>query len=207
MPVIGKQESAVARSPDVVWHEAALSREERWADLGQRGATLWFTGLSGSGKSTVATAVESALVQAGRSAYRLDGDNLRHGLNADLGFSTEDRDENVRRVGEVAALFADAGTVALVALVSPFREARELVRAAHARAGLPFCEIWVNTSLEECQRRDPKGLYQRSARGEVTGMTGLASPYEAPRQPELQLPLDRLALPEAVSLVLSLLEG
>jgi bifunctional enzyme CysN/CysC len=174
-------------SPDVVWHEGHVGREERARVTGGRGAVVWFTGLSGSGKSTIAVEVERALVDRGRAAYLLDGDNLRHGLNGDLGFSAEDRDENVRRVGEVAALFADAGVVALVPLVSPYRAARDSVRGRVVGAGLRFVEVHVATPLEECERRDPKGLYARARAGELTGMTGIDDPYEAPEQPELTL--------------------
>jgi len=151
------------------------------------GATIWLTGLSGSGKSTVAVVVERLLVESGRPAYVLDGDNVRHGLNADLGFSAVERAENVRRLGEVAKLLADAGLVALVPAISPFRTGRESVRAAHARAELPFLEVHVATPLEECERRDPKGLYARARTGELVGLTGVDAPYEAPESPELAL--------------------
>jgi len=175
------------RSPNVVWHESMLSRDERWSALGLRGATVWFTGLSGSGKSTIAAEVERMLLAARRPAYLLDGDNLRHGLNGDLGFSAEDRDENVRRAGEVARLFADAGVVALVPLISPYRAGRDRVRAFHEAAGLAFLEVFVDTPLEECERRDPKGLYAQARRGELTGFTGIDDPYEPPIVPELVL--------------------
>lgn len=152
---------------------------------------MWFTGLSGSGKSTVAAEVERSLVASGRAAYLLDGDNLRHGLNGDLGFSAADRAENVRRVGEVAALFADAGLVALVPVVSPYRVDRDLVRARVCDAGLDFLEVHVDTPLEICEARDPKGLYARARAGELAGMTGIDDPYEAPRRPDLVLrPVD-----------------
>lgn len=141
---------------------------------------MWLTGLSGSGKSTVAVEVERRLVAAGRATYLLDGDNIRHGLNTDLGFSAVDRDENVRRVGEVATLFADAGVVAVVPLVSPYRAARDAVRTRVTDAGLRFVEVHVATSLEECERRDPKGLYAKARAGELTGMTGIDDPYEVP---------------------------
>jgi bifunctional enzyme CysN/CysC len=177
----------VGASENVVWHPTDLAREDRWAALGAAGATVWFTGLSGSGKSTVAVALERLLVDAGRAAYVLDGDNLRHGLNADLGFSAADRDENVRRVSEVARLMADAGVVALVPLVSPYREARDRARAVHEAAGLPFLEVFVDTPLEECERRDPKGLYKKARAGELKGFTGIDDPYEAPGSPELRL--------------------
>jgi adenylyl-sulfate kinase len=147
--------SVAPRSPEVTWHRGRIARRRRFAALGQRGATVWFTGLPSSGKSTIAAAVEDRLVSRGRSAYLLDGDNLRHGLNGDLGFSAGDRSENVRRAGHVALLLADAGLVALVSLISPYAEDRERVRATHLEAGLPFLEVYVNTPLEECERRDP----------------------------------------------------
>jgi bifunctional enzyme CysN/CysC len=172
---------------NIVWHEPLVPRAERWAALGVRGATVWFTGLSGSGKSTVATAVEQLLVARRQPTYLLDGDNLRHGLNADLGFDEASRTENVRRVGEVARLFADAGVVALVPLVSPYRAGRDRARAIHAAAGLPFAEVFVDTPIEECERRDPKGLYKKARAGELKNFTGIDDPYEAPLGPELVL--------------------
>lgn len=168
-------------STNVTWHGGEVGRDER----PHRGATVWLTGLSGSGKSTIAVAVERALVDAGRPAYRLDGDNLRLGLNADLGFSAADRDENVRRAGEVALLLADAGVVALVPLISPYREGRDRARAAHVAAGVPFLEVYVDTPIELCEQRDPKGLYAKARAGEITGFTGIDDPYEAPEAPEL----------------------
>jgi adenylyl-sulfate kinase len=182
---------------DVTWQPTAVSRAGRWRALRQQGATVWFTGLPAAGKSTLAARVEQLLLAAGRSAYVLDGDNMRHGLCADLGFAPCDRDENVRRVSEVARLFADAGTVALVALISPYRSERALARERHARDGLRFLEVFVNTSLEECARRDPKGLYRRARSGEITGITGVGAPYEEPLAPELvirgETPLDEAA--------------
>jgi adenylyl-sulfate kinase len=172
------------RSPNVVWQQHT-ERAQRWAALGHGGATLWMTGLPGSGKSTVAAGVEAQLLGQGRSAYVLDGDNLRHGLNGDLGFSAGDRAENVRRTAEVSALLADAGVVVLVALVSPYRADRDAARAVHAARGLPFLEIHVATSLEECERRDPKGLYARARAGEITGLTGVDDPYEPPEAAEV----------------------
>ena len=174
-------------SANVVWQEATVGRERRWEALGQQGATVWFTGLPGAGKTTIAMAVEARLIDAGRSAYRLDGDNLRHGLCRDLGFSKDDRETNVGRVGEMARLFADAGTIALVALVSPYTDCREKVRELHHRDGLRFLEVFVNTPSEECVRRDPKGLYARAHNGNLSGMTGVDAPYEAPRAPEIEL--------------------
>ena len=192
---------------DITWHRGHLSREERWTALGHAGATVWLTGLSGSGKSTIASAVEARLVTAGRPAYVLDGDNLRHGLNAGLGFSDVDRDENVRRVGEVALLLADAGTIALVCLISPFRAGRDRARAAHAAAAVPFLEVWVNTPLAVCRQRDPKGLYARADAGQIKSFTGLDSPYEEPAEPELEIPTDRIELEEAAGMVVALLES
>jgi bifunctional enzyme CysN/CysC len=174
-------------TPGVVWHPGAVSREERAAVTGGEGAVIWFTGLSGSGKSSVAVEVEKALVARGRAAYLLDGDNLRHGLNGDLGFSAADRGENVRRVGEVAALFADAGVVAVVPLVSPYRADRDRVRRRVADAGLRFIEVFVDTPLKVCESRDPKGLYAKARAGELIGLTGVDDPYEPPSAPELVL--------------------
>ena len=187
---------------NITFHPSKLSREERWAALGGVGATIWLTGLSGSGKSTIATAVEHSLVKSGRPALMLDGDNLRHGLCSDLGFSEEDRDENVRRVGEVAKLLAESGVVAIASLVSPYRDARGRVRAAHEEAGVPFYEIHVDTPLEECEARDPKGLYAKARAGEITDLTGVGSPYEAPEHPELRTSAE---LETAVRQVLALL--
>ena len=192
-------------SANVTWHEGVISRAERWRALGQRGATVWFTGLPASGKSTIASAVEARLVRKGRSAYRLDGDNLRHGVCGDLGFSPEDRDENVRRCAEVARLFADAGAIALVSVVSPFASGRRAARELHERDGLRFIEVFVNTPIEECMRRDPKGLYARARAGELKGMTGVDAPYEPPSAPDLELcgPCD---VDEAVERVLAVLD-
>jgi bifunctional enzyme CysN/CysC len=187
---------------NITFHPSKLSREARAAALGTTGATIWMTGLSGSGKSTIATAIEHTLVSAGRPAFMLDGDNLRHGLNSDLGFAPEDRDENVRRVGEVAKILAESGTVAIASLVSPYRAERDRVRAIHEEAGIPFYEVFVDTSLEECERRDPKGLYAKARAGEIKDLTGVGSPYEAPEKPDLVTAAD---LEEAVRQVLSLL--
>jgi bifunctional enzyme CysN/CysC len=170
-------------STNVTWHDGELTPSDRPF----RGATVWLTGLSGSGKSTVAVALERQLVAARRPAYRLDGDNLRHGLNADLGFTAADRDENVRRAGQVAWLFADAGVVAIVALISPYRAGRDEIRALHEATGLPFLEVYVDTPIELCEQRDPKGLYLKARAGEITGFTGIDDPYEAPLAPSLVL--------------------
>jgi adenylyl-sulfate kinase len=180
----------MTRSENVRWHESERPRDERWEAVGLHGATVWFTGLSGSGKSTVAVAVEDRLLAAGRPTYLLDGDNLRHGLNGDLGFSAEDRHENVRRVGEVARLFADAGVVALVPLISPYRLDRDAARVSHDAAELTFLEVFVDTPIEICEQRDPKGLYKKARAGEITGFTGIDDPYEAPDAAELVLTPD-----------------
>ena len=192
------------RSANVVWQAGELSRPDRWAAMGGPGATVWLTGLPASGKSTLAAAVEAELLRSGRAAYVLDGDNLRHGLNGDLGFSAEDRTENVRRTAEVAALIADAGVVCLAALVSPYAADRAAARAAHARRDLSFLEIHVATSLAECERRDPKGLYARARAGELRGLTGVDAPYEPPERPDLRVePSEPLAV--AVERLLAIL--
>jgi bifunctional enzyme CysN/CysC len=196
---------AAVASPNVTWHKSRLERAERWGSLNQRGAVVWMTGLPSSGKSTIAHALEQRLVEAGHPAYVLDGDNLRHGLNGDLGFSDEDRAENVRRTAHVARLLADAGTVAIVSLVSPFagdrQKARELVEAER----LPFAEVWISTPLEECERRDPKGLYARARAGEIKGFTGVDGPYEAPERPDLELGPD-VSADDAVERLIELLD-
>jgi bifunctional enzyme CysN/CysC len=188
---------------DVVWHEGAVGRADRTG----RGATVWLTGLSGSGKSTVAVEVERALVSRGRAAYLLDGDNVRHGLNADLGFSAADRTENIRRIGEVARLFADAGVVALVPVISPYRADRARARAIHEAVGLPFLEVFVDTPLALCEARDPKGLYARARAGEITGFTGIDDPYEPPEHPDLRLTPDDGDPAAQAARVLALLPG
>lgn len=186
----------------VVWHSGSVQRAER----ATQGMTVWLTGLSGSGKSSVAAELERRLVASGRPAYLLDGDNLRHGLNADLGFSSDDRAENVRRVGEVAKLLADAGVIAIVSLVSPYAADRERVRASHVASVLPYVEIFVDTPLEVCEARDPKGMYAKARAGEITHFTGVDDPYEAPDAPHLRLrPEDGDAAAQA-ALVLDLVE-
>jgi bifunctional enzyme CysN/CysC len=174
-------------SPNVVWHDHGVPRRERWRAAGVVGATVWFTGLSGSGKSTIAAALSERLVAEGRLTYTLDGDNLRHGLNGDLGFSAEDRAENVRRVAEVARLFADAGVVTLVPVISPYRAGRDHARALHEAADLTFLEVHVDAPLEVCEARDPKGLYVTARAGELMGFTGVDDPYEPPLRPDLVL--------------------
>ncbi|WP_375474771.1 sulfate adenylyltransferase subunit CysN [uncultured Jatrophihabitans sp.] len=191
-----------AHQSQVVWHQGSVRREER----ASRGMTVWLTGLSGSGKSTVGAELERRLVASGRPAYLLDGDNLRHGLNAGLGFSAEDRAENVRRTGEVAKLLADAGVVAIVSLVSPYAVDRERVRQSHSETSLPFLEIFVDTPLEVCETRDPKGMYAKARAGQISNFTGVDDPYEAPEAPHLRLrPHDGDAGAQA-ALVLDLIE-
>ncbi len=190
---------------DVTWHPSALDRGPRWRALGQAGATVWLTGLPASGKSTIAVALERALVDSGRVAYLLDGDNLRHGLSDDLGFAPGDRAEHIRRVGHLARLFADAGVVAVVSLVSPLRSDRLIARQLHDAAVLPFLEVHVDTDVEECERRDPKGLYARARAGEIKGFTGVDAPYEPPEEPDLHLPTAELPVDEAVKRILGAL--
>src|SRR5262245_44248318 len=172
-------------------HEGHVSREARDQMLKQKGCTLWFTGLSGSGKSTVAFTLEHALVQAGKLAYVLDGDNIRFGLNKNLGFTAADREENIRRIGEVAKLFADTGVVTLTSFISPYRKDRDAVRGLHVEGKLPFIEIYLNRPIETCESRDPKGLYKKAraavASGKGMGFTGVDDPYEAPANPEITI--------------------
>ena len=177
-------------SENLVWHRGSVTPADRVEATGGNGVTVWMTGLSGSGKSTIAYSAEEMLIRAGRAAYVLDGDNLRHGLNSDLGFGAADRSENVRRVGEVARLLADAGLVVLVPVISPFASDRKMVREAHEQASLAFVEVFVDAPLEVCEQRDPKGLYARARAGEISDMTGLDSPYEPPESPDLRLDSD-----------------
>ncbi len=193
------------KATNITWHEGHVTREERSKLLNQQGATLWFTGLSGSGKSTVAFTLEHALVQQGRLAYCLDGDNIRHGLNANLGFSAEDREENIRRIGEVAKLFADTGVITMTSFISPYRKDRERARSIHQEAGLKFIEVYVSTSLEACEERDPKGLYKKARAGEIKGFTGIDDPYEEPTNPEIVLDTATTSPQEAVVLLVEYL--
>jgi len=190
---------------DIRWHPSALDRGYRWQATGQPGATIWFTGLPASGKSTIAVAVERALVESGRVAYLLDGDNLRHGLSDDLGFSPGDRAENIRRVGHLTRLLADAGVVALASLVSPLKSDREIARALNEAAKLPFIEVYVATSLAECEKRDPKGLYARARSGQLSGMTGVDAPYEPPQNPDLILDTTSAGIDDLAARVIDLL--
>lgn len=186
------------KATNIHWHEGNVTADERQKNMGQKGCTIWMTGLSGSGKSTVAVALEQTLLQRGRHAYRLDGDNIRHGLNKNLGFSAEDRAENIRRIGEVAKLFADAGVIAITSFISPYRADRDLVRKLHDDAGLPFIEVFVSCPIEEAEKRDPKGLYKKARAGQIKGFTGIDDPYEAPEKPELDLPTHQLSIEQSV---------
>lgn len=197
------------KATNITWHEGHVGREAREALLRQKGATIWFTGLSGSGKSTIAFTVEHALVQRGHLAYVLDGDNIRHGLNKNLGFSASDREENIRRIGEVAKLFADTGVITLTSFISPYIKDRDQVRRLHESAGLAFVEIHVNTPIGVCEQRDPKGLYKKAraalADGKGMGFTGVDDPYEPPPRPELTISAETLSPQEAAAVVIDFL--
>lgn len=190
---------------EVIWHSGHVTRDARHALLRQRGATVWLTGLSGAGKSTIAFGVERELIRSGHAAYVLDGDNIRHGLNRDLGFSAADRAENIRRVGEVAQLLADAGLIVLTSFISPYRADRAGVRALHEKSGLLFIEVFVHAPLEVCEHRDPKGLYVRARSGAVAEFTGVSAPYEPPDSPELIIDTQQHASDAACRILLAYL--
>ena len=192
---------------NITWHEGTVTRQERQENLTQQGATIWLTGLSGSGKSTIAVAVEQVLLQRGKHAYVLDGDNVRHGLNKNLGFSAEDRTENIRRIGEVSKLFADAGLISIASFISPYRADRDLVRALHDEAKLPFLEVYVETPLDVAEQRDPKGLYKKARAGEIKGFTGIDDPYEEPENAEMVLHTADQSVEESVAALIELIEG
>ena len=189
---------------NVVWHNVSVTREMRESLGGHRGAVLWFTGLSGAGKSTVAHAVEEQLYKRGCRSFVFDGDNVRHGLCSDLGFSSEDRHENLRRIGEMSKLFLEAGIISLTAFISPFRSDRERVRSLVPHGD--FIEIYCNSPLEVCEQRDVKGLYARARAGEIPNYTGISSPYEEPEKPELELDTAADSLESCVDQVINLLE-
>ncbi|QEP44990.1 adenylyl-sulfate kinase [Ectothiorhodospiraceae bacterium BW-2] len=191
--------------PNVIWHHATVTRERRQLQQQHKSVVLWFTGLSGSGKSTLAHAVEEQLYQRGCKTMVLDGDNVRHGLCADLGFSDRDRQENIRRIGEVSKLFLEAGVITLTAFISPFREDRDSVRKLMPHGD--FFEIYCHASLETCEARDPKGLYKKARNGEIAHFTGISSPYEAPHQPELDIDTDNQTLAQCVDSVLEILQS
>jgi adenylylsulfate kinase len=196
---------AEQKATNVHWHEGDITRDHRNKLLGHRGATLWFTGLSGSGKSTVAVELEGTLHEMGILSYRLDGDNVRMGINKNLGFSAEDRTENIRRIGEVAKLFVDCGVIALSSFISPYKADRDQVRALHEAAGMDFIEVFVDCSLAAAESRDPKGLYKKARAGEIKNFTGIDDPYEAPANPEIHLHSDQQSLQEEVQVILNVL--
>jgi len=191
---------------NITWHEGHVARADRQRLLKQHGATVWLTGLPSSGKSTLAFTVEHALIERGHLAYVLDGDNIRHGLNKNLGFSPEDRAENIRRIGEVAKLFADAGLLTLTSFISPYRADRDQARQIHQAAGLPFIEVFVKAPVEVCAQRDPKGLYAKARAGQLPEFTGVSAPYEEPLNPELVLDTSRLTPQQAAATILDYLE-
>jgi adenylylsulfate kinase len=204
--VVAGSEHQQVKATNITWHEGHVTRPEREKLLKQKGATLWFTGLSGSGKSTIAFTLEHALVQRGHLAYVLDGDNIRHGLNKNLGFSAADREENIRRIGEVAKLFADAGVITMTSFISPYRKDRDNVRALHDAGGLAFIEVHVNTPIGTCEQRDPKGLYKKARAGELKGFTGIDDPYEEPLKPELTIDATGTKPEEATVILLQYLQ-
>jgi adenylylsulfate kinase len=192
------------RATNVTWHHGHVGREDREKLLGQKGVTVWLTGLSASGKSTIAFTLEHALMERGHLAYVLDGDNIRHGLNKNLGFSPEDREENIRRIGEVAKLFTDAGAIAITSFISPYKGDRDKVRALLAAGD--FIEVYVECPVDVCSERDPKGLYKKAMAGEIKNFTGVNAPYEAPDKPELVIHSDKCSVQEAAVMLLELLE-
>ncbi len=198
---------AEQKATNVHWHEGDITRAHRENLVGHKGATLWFTGLSGSGKSTVAVELEGTLHEMGILSYRLDGDNVRMGINKNLGFSAEDRTENIRRIGEVAKLFVDAGMITLSSFISPYRQDRDNVRKLHEKAGMDFIEIFVDCSLEAAEARDPKGLYKKARAGEIKNFTGIDDPYEAPDKPEIHLHSDQQSLAEEVQVIIDTLRS
>lgn len=188
---------------EAIWHEPGVTRSQRWNKHGLVGATVWLTGLSGSGKSTIATELARELLNTSRLAYILDADNVRLGLNSDLGYSDDDRTENIRRMAEIACLFADSGTVAIVPIISPFIASREHARKIHEQRQLRFIEVHVATPIDECERRDTKGLYAKVRSGQLTGLSGVDSPYEAPKSPDVIVGMAKESLQESVSMILA----
>lgn len=194
------------KATNVSWHEGEVSREDRYKILPQIGATIWFTGLSGSGKSTIAVSLEKQLQNHGMLSYRLDGDNVRLGINKNLGFSEQDRKENIRRIGEISKLFGDAGLIAISSFISPYAQDRDDVRMLHTEANLKFIEVFVDCPLATAEKRDPKGLYKRARAGEIKNFTGIDDPYEAPIDPEIHLRSDKMTLSEEVSIIVNYLK-
>ena len=196
---------AEQKATNVHRHEGDINSAHRNQLLGQKGATIWFTGLSGSGKSTIAVALENALHKSGRLSYRLDGDNVRLGINKNLGFSADDRTENIRRIGEIAKLFVDTGVITLSSFVSPYRADRDIVRDLHVEAGMDFIEVFVDVPLDVAESRDPKGLYKKARAGEIKNFTGIDDPYEAPNDAEVVLNSHEMSLEQEVETLLALL--
>jgi adenylylsulfate kinase len=194
----------IQKATNITWHDGAITKSDRERLLQQKGVVIWFTGLSSSGKSTIARAVEERLFERGHLSYVLDGDNIRHGLNKNLGFSPEDREENIRRIGEVAKLFADAGFITMTAFISPYRKDRDQNRGLLKEG--EFIEVFVKVSLDEAEKRDPKGLYKKARNGEIKEFTGISAPYEEPLDPELTLDTDELSLSQCQDAVLRYLE-
>ncbi|MEB7825504.1 adenylyl-sulfate kinase [Staphylococcus chromogenes] len=194
----------MSESQNITWHDSEVTKAERQAHHNHKSAILWFTGLSGSGKSTISVALEKALFERGLNTYRLDGDNVRHGLNNNLGFSPEDRQENIRRIAEVSKLMVDAGLIALTAFISPYKADRD--RAREIVEDGEFIEIYTKASVEACEKRDPKGLYQKARKGEIPEFTGISAPYEAPEQPEIVIDTEETSIEEAVLQIINYLE-
>ncbi|ERJ17553.1 Adenylyl-sulfate kinase protein [Salinisphaera shabanensis E1L3A] len=194
-----------SKSSNIVWHEGTVGRKHRELLNQHRGFTIWFTGLSGSGKSTLSVALEERLYQMGCRTYRLDGDNVRTGLNRDLAFSPEDRIENIRRIGEVAKLFRDAGLINLTAFISPYRQDRDMARNLSQRADNDFLEVFVDAPLDVCEQRDPKGLYKKARAGSIPNFTGISAPYEAPEYPEIHIRTDETSIEQGVDQIVAYL--
>ncbi|WP_145468082.1 adenylyl-sulfate kinase [Staphylococcus pettenkoferi] len=194
----------MGESTNITWHDSEVTKQDRQQLHGHKSATLWFTDLSGSGKSTISVELEKALFERKKHAFRLDGDNVRHRLNKNLGFSPEDRQENIRRIGEVSKLMVDAGLITITAFISPYREDRDNVRAILDDD--EFIEIYTQCSVEECERRDPKGLYKKARTGEIPEFTGISAPYEEPRNPEITIDTEQLDVKDAVTQILNYLE-
>src|SRR6476619_3282362 len=195
---------AEQKATNITWHEGSVTRDEREKLLSEKGVTVWMAGLSASGKSTIACILEQMLLHQKKHAYRLDGDNVRHGLNKNLGFSAEDRAENIRRIGEVAKLFTDAGVIAITSFISPYKKDRDAVRAG-MKAG-EFIEVYVNVSLQAAEKRDPKGLYKQARAGKIKGFTGIDDPYEAPEKPEILIDTERTSAANAAKQILAYLD-
>ena len=193
------------KSSNVVWHDTVITKEDRERKNGHKGVVLWFTGLSGCGKSTIATELQKKLFALGCDVFILDGDNIRHGLNRDLGFSPEDREENIRRIGEVSKLFAESGTIVLTSFISPYKKDRDAARALLSDGD--FTEIFVKAPLSVCEKRDTKGLYEKARRGEIKEFTGISAPYEEPENPELVLETDKLSVEESVEVIMEFLNS